>query len=198
VNKTLVFTLALDRSFKKSSLRCPLREMVYFSPSMSRPFCFTVLAVLASIAFASAPARAEVASSRRPVSFITPGPSLEMGLDGSLRFGGEVALSQYGGPWAFGAAFGFVSGRLYAEAQPALVLGERHHMVLGFNPGVVIDVTASSPRYGGQATLWGNYAHGGSRLWALPVFPFVRVQAVLGMGVNFTGGIMLKLPVPVS
>ena len=54
------------------------------------------------------------------------------------------------------------------------------------------------PRYGGQVTLWGNYAHGVSRLWALPLFPFVRAQAVVGMGVNFTGGIMLKLPVPVS
>jgi len=165
---------------------------------MSRPIGFTILAVLALVALASAPARSEVASVRRPASFITPGPSLEMGLDGALRFGGEVALSQYGGPWAFGAAFGYVSGRLYAEAQPALVLGQRHHLVLGFNPGVVIDVTASSPRYGGQVTLWGNYAHGGPRLWALPLFPFVRAQAVVGMGVNFTGGIMLKLPVPVS
>jgi hypothetical protein len=156
------------------------------------------LAVLVLVVVASTPARAEVASARRPVSFITPGPSLEIGLDGSLRFGGEVALSQYAGSWAFGAAFGFVSGRLYAEAQPALVLGERNHLVLGLDPGVVIDVTSSSPRYGGQATLWANYVRSGARLWALPLFPFVRVQAVIGIGVVFTGGIMLKLPVPVS
>jgi len=121
-----------------------------------------------------------------------------MGLDGSLRFGGEVALSQYAGGWSAGATFGFVSGRIYGEAQPALVLGDRHNLLVGLNPGFVIDVTSSSPRYGGQATLWANYANHGTRLWALPLFPFVRVQAVLGMGVVFTGGIMLKLPVPVS
>jgi hypothetical protein len=161
----------------------------------------TLSPALATVAFAvaiSTPAHAEVATARRPASFITPGPSLEMGLDASLRFGGEVALAQYAGAWGAGAAFGFVSGRLYAEIQPALVLGGQHNLVLGLNPGFVIDVTASSPRYGGQATLWGNYVHGGTRLWALPLFPFARVQIVQGMGAVFTGGIMLKLPVPVS
>ena len=165
---------------------------------MSRSTLSSVLATLALAAAISTPAHAEVATARRPASFITPGPSLEMGLDGSLRFGGEVALSQYAGTWAAGAAFGFVPGRLYAEIQPALVLGGQHNLVLGLNPGFVVDVTASSPRYGGQATLWGNYVHGATRLWALPVFPFVRVQVVQGMGALFTGGIMLKLPVPVS
>ena len=165
---------------------------------MYRRTLSSALATVVLAAGVSAPAHAEIGTARRPASFITPGPSLEMGLDGSLRFGGEVALTQYAGTWAAGAAFGFVSGRLYAEIQPALVLGGENNLVLGLNPGFVIDVMASSPRYGGQATLWGNYAHGGTRLWALPVFPFVRVQAVQGMGVVFTGGIMLKLPVPVS
>jgi hypothetical protein len=54
------------------------------------------------------------------------------------------------------------------------------------------------PRYGGQATLWGNYAHAGARPWAFPLFPFLRAQAVVGMGFVFTGGLMLKLPLPVS
>jgi hypothetical protein len=157
-----------------------------------------LVAGLALVALASTSARAEVASARRPLSLITPGPTCEMGLDGSLRFGGEVALSQYSGASAFGAAFGFVSGRLYAEAQPAIVLGEKNHLVLGLDPGVVIDVTSSSPRYGGQATLWANFARGGPRPWASPIFPVVRVQVVMGMGVVFTGGIMLKLPIPVS
>lgn len=156
----------------------------------------TVLVLLFSMA--GLPARADIATAERPSSYLTPGPSLEMGLDGSLRFGGEVALSQYAGGWSTGAAFGFVSGRIYGEAQPALVLGDRHNLVLGLNPGFVIDVTAASPRYGGQATFWANYANRGAKLWALPLFPFVRVQAVLGMGVVFTGGIMLKIPVPVS
>ena len=158
----------------------------------------SVVAIVLLTLTAAGPARADIATDRRPSSFITPGPSLEMGLDGALRFGGEVALSQYAGSWAAGATFGFVSGRIYGEAQPALVLGDTHNLVLGLNPGFVIDVTASSPRYGGQATLWANYANRGTRLWALPVFPFVRVQAVFGMGVVFTGGIMLKIPVPVS
>lgn len=165
-----------------------------------RPMAGVFVCTLASltVTVVSPRAHAEVGSARRPLSFITPGPSLEMGLDGSLRFGGEVALTQYAASWAGGAAFGFVSGRLYVEAQPALVLGNRHNLLVGLNPGLAIDVTSTSPRYGGQATLWTNYAHAGGRLWALPIFPFVRVQAVLGMGLAFTGGIMLKVPVPIS
>lgn len=160
-----------------------------------------VLAALTAFALmlVSSPGRADVGSTRRPMSFITPGPSLEMGLDGSLRFGGELAMAQYSGDWALGAAAGFVSGRIYFEAQPAVVLGKHeHNLVLGLNPGFVIDVTGEVPRYGGQATLWANYVHAGTRPWALPLFPFVRVQAVLGMGLIFTGGVMLKLPVPIS
>jgi hypothetical protein len=157
------------------------------------------LATLAVFILAALPARAEVGSTRRPVGFITPGPSFELGLDGSMRFGGEVAMAQYSGTWALGAAAGFLPGRLYLEAQPAVVLGGRlHSLVLGLNPGFVIDVAGDVPRYGGQATLWANYVHGGTRLWASPLFPFARVQAVMGMGLVFTGGIMLKLPVPVS
>ena len=159
----------------------------------------TGLAALAAFALAGRPAVADVGSAERPLGFITPGPSFEMGLDGSMRFGCEVALSQYSGGWAMGLAAGYVPGRLYLEAQPALVLGDRpHNLVLGLNPGFVIDVTAEVPRYGGQATLWANYIHQGGRLWASPLFPFVRVQAVAGMGLIFTGGIMLKLPIPVS
>jgi hypothetical protein len=157
------------------------------------------VAALVMVVLAGRPARADVGSSRRPVSFITPGPSFEMGLDGSMRFGGEVALAQYAGDWALGAAVGFVPGRFYLEAQPALVLGNQvHNLVLGLNPGFVIDVTTNVPRYGGQATLWANYVHAGKHLWASPLIPFVRVQAVMGMGLVFTGGLMLKLPVPIS
>ena len=171
---------------------------------MKRPFCGSMGATLATVAvcaqaLSSLPARAEVGSTRRPVSLFTPGPSFELGFDGSLRFGGEVAMAQYSGRWAFGAAVGFVPGRLYFEAQPALVLGERaHNLVLGLNPGFVIDVTSNAPRYGGQATLWANYVHVGDRPWASPLLPFMRVQAVMGMGLVFTGGIMVKLPVPAS
>ena len=154
---------------------------------------------LAIVALAGQPARADVGSSRRPASFITPGPSFEMGLDGSMRFGGEVALAQYSGNWALGAAVGFVPGRFYLEAQPAVVLGDRvHNLVLGLDPGFVIDVTGEVPRYGGQATLWANYAHGGAHSWVWPLLPFVRAQAVMGMGLVLTGGLMLKLPVPIS
>ncbi len=158
------------------------------------------LAALALIALAERPASADVGSARRPLSFITAGPSLDMGLlDASLRFGGEVAVSQYSGNWGFGAAFGFVSGRLYLEMQPAVVLGSRpHSIVLGFNPGFVVDVTGDTPRYGGQLTVWGNYAHDDKPLWALPIFPFVRAQAVVGAGFTVTGGVMLKLALPVT
>jgi hypothetical protein len=113
------------------------------------------LALLIGLASAllSRPARAEVGSTWRPVGFITPGPSFEMGLDGSMRFGGDVALAQYSGTWGLGAALGFVPGRLYGEAQPAWVLGQQaNSLVLGLNPGFVIDVTGTAPRYGGQAT----------------------------------------------
>jgi hypothetical protein len=93
-----------------------------------------------------------------------------LGFDGSLRFGGEVAMAQYSGRWALRAAVGFVPGRLYFEAQPALVLGDhQHNLVLGLNPGFVIDVTANVPRYGGQATLWANYVHVGARLATAPL-----------------------------
>jgi len=155
--------------------------------------------VVVALTLVAGPAAAEVGSARRPASFLTPGPSLELGLDGSLRFGGEVALAQYSGGWGLGAAAGFAGGRLYLDLQPAVVLGGRRHAaVVGFEPGLVVDVTGSSPRYGGQLTLWGNYVHQGARLLASPIFPFVRAQAVLGMGVVFTGGLMLKLAVPVS
>ena len=157
------------------------------------------LAALASVVLAGRPARADVGSTRRPLSFVTPGPSFELGLDGSMRFGGELAVAEYSGRWALGAAAGFVPGRIYFEAQPAVVLGGHlHNVVLGLNPGFVIDVTAHAPRYGGQATLWANYAHGSAHLWASPILPFVRVQAVMGMGLVFTGGLMLKLPLPIS
>jgi len=153
----------------------------------------------AVLALASEPAYAEIGSERRPVSLFSPGATFEMGLDGSLRFGGEVAAAQYVGRWGFGAAAGFVPGRLYLEVQPALVLGSRpHHLVVGLNPGFVVDVTGDAPRYGGQATLWANYANQAARPWASPLFPFVRAQAVLGMGFTVSGGLMLKLPIPVS
>jgi hypothetical protein len=170
-------------------------------PAFCRPSLgarLAALATLAVVALAGGPVRAEVASARRPVSLITPGPSLEMGLDGSLRFGGEIALAQYTGSSGLGGALGFVSGRLYLEVQPALVLGDRHNLVLGLNPGLVIDVTGDLPRYGGQVTLWTNYVRSGASRWALPLFPFVRVQLVVGMGAVLTGGIMLKLPLPIS
>ena len=150
-------------------------------------------------ALAAWPVRAEVGSTRRPQSFITPGPSFEMDLGGSMRFGGEIAVAQYSGAWGMGVAVGFVPGRLYFEAQPVWVIGARaSSLALGLNPGFVIDVTGTVPRYGGQATLWANYAHTGARRWACPLIPFVRAQAVVGMGVAFTGGLMLKLPIPIS
>ena len=142
---------------------------------------------------------AEVGSERRPKSFFTPGPSIDFGLDGSLRFGGELAVAQYTGSWGMGAAFGFVSSRLYLEAQTALVLGgPSNNFLVGLNPGLVIDVSADVPRYGGQLALWGSYARNTGRLWASPIVPFVRMQAVAGMGLVLTGGLMLKLPILVS
>ena len=154
---------------------------------------------IAMLALASTPAYAEIGSERRPVSLFTPGATFEVGIDRSLRWGGEVAAAQYSGRWGFGAAVGFVPGRIYLEAQPALVLGDRpHHVVLGLNPGFVIDVAGQEPRYGGQATLWANYASASTRPWALPLFPFLRVQAVVGVGFTATAGVMLKLPIPVS
>lgn len=159
-----------------------------------------IFALLAVLALMERAATAEVGSERRPKSFITVGPSCELGLlDLSPRFGGELALAQYAGTWGFGSAFGFSSGRLYLEAQPAVVLGRRpHSVVLGFNPGFVVDVTADAPRYGGQLTIWANYAHEGERLRASPLFPFVRAQVVAGAGLVFTGGVMLKLALPVT
>ena len=157
------------------------------------------LAVMAVAALLSLPAQAKVGSARRTVSLVSPGPSFEVGIDGSLRFGGEVAAGQYWGDWGLGAAVGFVPGRLYLEAQPVWVLGGRRHNVLvGGNPGFVIDVTGATPQYGFQATLWANYARAGARPWASPLLPFVRAQGVLGMGFVITGGLMLKLPIPVS
>ena len=165
------------------------------------PYLQAASVALALLALAAGPALAEVGSTRRPVALLTPGPSLEMSLDGSLRFGGEVALAQYMGGWGFGAAVGLVPGRFYVELQPAVVLGsEPHNLVLGLNPGFVVDVTGAVAHYGGQLTLWANYVHaeGRARPWALPLFPFFRAQAIAGIGFTFTGGLMLKLPLPVS
>jgi hypothetical protein len=174
----------------------PVQSRCFGRPSARA--AWSARAAFAIVGLVAWPALAEVGSAARPINFLTPGPSFEMGLDGSMRFGGELALAQYSGGWAAGAALGFVSNRLYIEAQPALALGTRHSVVVGLNPGVVIDVTGNLPHYGGQATVWSNYVHAGDRRWASPVFPFVRVQAVLGMGLVFTGGLMLKLPLPIS
>ena len=180
---------------RKIAQRCPLKEMQRGSIRYKR---FGGVAMLVALTSAW-PVHAEVGSARRPLSFITPGPSFEMGLDGSMRFGGELALAQYAGAWGLGAAVGFVPGRLYFEAQPVWVIGGGASSVaLGLNPGFVIDVTGTVPRYGGQATLWSNFVRTGPRRWASPLIPFVRAQAVAGMGFTFTGGIMLKLPVPIS
>jgi hypothetical protein len=163
-----------------------------------RASCAGAGLLVGALALASAEAHAEIGSDRRPVSLFSPGATFEVGIDGSLRFGGEVAAAQYGGRWGLGGAVGFVPGRLYFEVQPARVLGDRpHNVVLGLNPGFTIDVTGTEPRYGGQLTLWGNYARAAARPWASPLFPFARVQAVLGMGFTITGGLMLKLPIPV-
>jgi len=44
------------------------------------------------------------------------------------------------------------------------MLGDRlHNVVLGLNPGLVIDVTGTEPRDGGQLTLWGNRARAAAR-----------------------------------
>jgi hypothetical protein len=168
--------------------------------SARHPYCLSLVALVLFVLTAGA-VWADVGSTRRPLALLTPGPSFEIGLDGSLRFGGEVALAQYMGGWGFGAAVGFVPGRFYVELQPAAVLGSQpHNIILGANPGFVVDLTGDIARYGGQLTLWANYAHteGRDRPWALPLFPFLRAQAVAGVGFTFTGGLMLKLPVPVS
>jgi len=118
-------------------------------------------------------------------------------LDGALRVGGELSLTEYWGSGGAGAAFGYSAQRFYFEAQPVLAWNHRKHTVLiGLNPGFVIDVAASSPRYGGQLTLWANYAHASSwnDLWAFPLAPFARVQFVPGAPLGLVGGVMLKLP----
>lgn len=147
----------------------------------------------------AAPASAEVASARRPLALFTPGPTVEYGLDGRWRFGGELTLAQYVGRYGYGASFGGItSGRIYLDAQPALVFGKQHNLVLGLNPGLVVDVTDRKPRWGGQATFWFNYVY--PRRYrnplASPIVPFVRAQAVDTFGFTFTFGLMVKFPLP--
>jgi hypothetical protein len=167
------------------------------------------VAALVLVAIGNLPAQADVGSDRRPKSLIAIGPSFELDTDASMRFGGEVTLTQYSGRSGFGIAAGFVPGRIYLELQPVWVLGGQpqrargqpqpsNHFVLGLNPGAVVDVTKNLPCYGGQVTLWGTYARGGPSPWAFPLFPFVRVQAVAWLGFVVTGGVMLKLPIPIS
>jgi hypothetical protein len=145
-------------------------------------------------------AHAQVASERKPKGLIAFGPSLEIGIGGDLRFGGDVTLAQYSGDSAFGVAAGFVGKRIYLELQPTMVLGgPKHNLVLGFNPGFVVDISQRiNPLYGGQATVWADYARGGAKPWAFPLFPFIRVQGVVALGFTLTAGVMLKLPIPVT
>ncbi|MDX2023298.1 MAG: hypothetical protein SF187_23895 [Deltaproteobacteria bacterium] len=162
--------------------------------------CVGLLALLGAVATTS-PAGAEVGSARRPVALYALGPTAELGLDLSLRFGGELSLSQYVGNVGYGAAFGANSaGRMFAELQGAWVLGTRHNLVLGLNPGVVIDVTQTTPRYGVQGTFWFNYAQSRRRQdpLASPLVPFVRAQEIPGLGFTFTFGVTLKLPLRAS
>lgn len=146
-------------------------------------------------------ARADVGSARRPVALYAVGPTVEMGLDLSLRFGGELSLSQYVGSFGYGAAFGAnTAGRMFAELQGAWVLGTEHNLVLGLNPGLVIDVNQETPRYGAQGTFWFNYARSRRRQdpLASPLIPFVRVQEIPSLGFTFTFGVTLKLPLRAS
>jgi hypothetical protein len=175
----------------------------------------TAIAAAVLVVVHVAPAHADLGSTRRPKGYLTFGPTFEIDTDASLRFGGEVALTSYSGRSGYGIAAGFVPGRIYLEFQPVWVLGGKapksrwepqkmHHLVLGLNPGAVVDVTKNVPCYGVQLTLWGNYirstdARGGGRpSFAWPVFPFFRVQAVEWLGFVFTGGLMLKLPISLT
>jgi len=151
--------------------------------------------------FAPTTARADVGSERRPVAFYSLGPTVEWGIDGAWRFGADVSLSQYVGSWGYGAAFGATTEkRMYGELQGAWVLGGERNLVLGFNPGFVIDVTQITPRYGAQGTFWFNYALSRRRKdpLASPLVPFARVQEIPSMGFSVTFGITLKLPLRAS
>jgi hypothetical protein len=175
----------------------------------------TAFAVAVLVMVHDLPAHADVGSTRRPRGYLTLGPTFEIDTDASLRFGGEVALVSYSGRSGYGIAAGFVPGRIYLEFQPVWVLGGKaqqlrgqpqvqNHLVLGLNPGAVVDVTKNVPCYGVQLTLWGNYVRGmdargsGRPTFAWPVFPFFRVQAVEWQGFVFTGGLTLKLPISLS
>ena len=146
-------------------------------------------------------APADVGSARRPVAFYALGPTVELGLDLGWRFGGDVSLSQYVGRYGYGAAFGAsTAGRMYAEFQGAWVLGGAHSLVLGLNPGLVIDVNGTTPRYGAQGTFWMNYAQSRRKQdpLASPLVPFVRAQEIPGVGFSLTFGLTLKLPLRAS
>jgi hypothetical protein len=162
---------------------------------------WTLFFVLFLRLFASAQAQADVGSERRPVAFYSLGPTVEWGLDGAWRFGADVSLSQYVGKFGYGGAFGATTEkRMYGELQGAWVLGGQHNLVLGLNPGFVIDVTQVTPRYGAQGTVWLNYALSRHRKDSLasPVVPFARVQEIPSMGFSVTFGITLKLPLRAS
>jgi hypothetical protein len=160
-----------------------------------------LLFLLFGCLFAPARAFADVGSERRPVAIYSLGPTVEWGLDGAWRFGADVSLSQYVGKWGYGGAFGATTEkRMYGELQGAWVLGGQHNLVVGLNPGFVIDVTQVTPRYGAQGTVWLNYALSRHRKdsMASPVVPFARVQEIPSMGFSVTFGITLKLPLRAS
>ncbi len=165
----------------------------------------TALAVSLLLGLVPATARADVGSVRRPKGYLSLGPTFELDWDARMRWGGEVTLMQYTGKSGLGFAAGFSPGRIYVEFQPAWVLGkETRHVVLGLNPGALVDVTKNVPCYGLQLTLWGTYVRGGEAKgggrpsWAWPLFPFLRLQAVEWQGFAYTAGLMLKLPIPLS
>jgi len=83
---------------------------------------------------------------------VSPGALLGLRSGGAFDAAGELSLIASKGRFSIGAVFGSAIHTHSFELQPtASIGGDVHGVILGLNPGVVLDRTADSPRIGSRS-----------------------------------------------
>jgi hypothetical protein len=131
---------------------------------------------------------------------VSPGALLGLRSGRAFDAAGELSLIASKGRFSIGAVFGSAIHTHSFELQPtASIGGDVHGVILGLNPGVVLDRTADSPRIGFQATLWAWPWIGCGHACVLPIpIPFVRLRSFAGGENVWIAGLALKIPWPIS
>jgi hypothetical protein len=131
---------------------------------------------------------------------VSPGALLGTRSGGAFDASGELSVIAVKGRFSLGAVLGSAIHTHSFELQPATWIGgDVNGVILGLNPGVVLDRTADPAHVGFQTTLWAWPWIGCGHACVLPIpIPFLRLRSFAG-GMNvWIAGLALKLPWPIS